>query len=174
MKKQLNKTIVTESLNQTCLITCISNAMANYHHAEIVVQQRLYNFLMAASILLLAAAATLSVQATVPRNIFIITDSILGFIISIIYTILGYRQRKFIDLDMKIIENLENQLTVKQYCVWEPIAQLAAGKEVTFPISGKKVRLSRLELIMRASNILFIAPFFFALVFLVLFGIVII
>lgn len=42
------------------LFPAIADAAAGFRHAEMVVQQRLYNFLMSASSLLLAAAATVS------------------------------------------------------------------------------------------------------------------
>jgi len=149
------------------LLTCIADAGAGYRHAEIIVQQRLYNFLMAASILLLAGAATVGVQATPRTTVFMITVSLLGLFLSMVWTGLGYRERTFVDLHMEIIQDLEARLPL-HLRVWGPIADLRDGRKVVFPVSKREVLLPGRERIVRSSNLLVVTPFVFGVAFVVL------
>jgi hypothetical protein len=64
-----------------------------FRFAELIGQQRLYNFLMSASILLLACAAILS--TTQGSKWFATSLSVFGQILSALWVIVGSRQCKF-------------------------------------------------------------------------------
>ena len=149
------------------LAVCLAEAGAAFRHAEVIVQQRLYNFLMAASILLLAGAAPMVTEPTHRTTLFMITASALGLVLSCAWTGLGYRQRTFVDLLAEIIQDLESRLP-RELRVWEPVANLRAGKNVVFPVSKRKVQLPRHERLLRSSNLLFVTPVVFGLAFFVL------
>jgi len=149
------------------LLACLAEAGAAFRHAEVIVQQRLYNFLMAASILLLAGAAPIVTGPTPRTTLFMITASALGLFLSCAWTGLGFRQRTFVDLLAEIIQDLESRLP-PELRVWKPIANLRAGKNVVFPVSKRKAQLPRHERMLRSSNLLFATPFVFGLAFLVL------
>jgi hypothetical protein len=151
------------------LLTRVADANAGFRHAEVIVQQRLYNFLMAESILLLAAAAILANSVIdLSRALFLFTVSLLGFVLSVAWAILGYRERIFLNLHMEIVESLEQQIEDPRYRVSEPIAHLRDGKKVIFPISKKEVELSGMLRFMHSSHVLIGAPIAFGVVFFVL------
>jgi hypothetical protein len=162
-------TTTAETISLTDLLSCIANASTGFRHAEALVQQRFYNFLMAESILLLAASAILAANNfAIPNKIFLFTVALLGLVLSIAWTILDYRQRFFIDLHMEIIESLEQEIKNPSHRVSEPIANLRDGKKVTFPVSKKEVMLSNLPRFMRSSNLIIGAPIAFGAVYFIL------
>lgn len=154
------------------LFPAVAVAAAGYRHAEIVVQQRLYNFLMAASILLLGAAATVSTGETLQRRLFLCLIAGVGAALSGAWVVLGRRQRKFIDLQAAIIVALESLIPdeLRVLRVFEPIAQLQRGHEVTIQRDGKKMTLclSAREMQARSSNLLIFAPATLTVVFVAL------
>jgi hypothetical protein len=167
MKKNSDEHNHGSELNN--LLTAIADAANWFRHAEIVVQQRFYNFLMAESILLLAAAAVLASDSLISRRVFVGTLASVGIVLSIAWTILGIRQKKFVDLHMDIIENLERQID-SQYKVLRvatPIAELRRGT-TNNPIDGTTITLSRNQLITRSSNLLWVGPIAFGIAFIVL------
>lgn len=150
------------------LVSHIAEAAAWYRHAEIIVQQRLYNFLMAASILVLAAATSLSATPHEAQKAVVLTVSIIGCFLSLAYGQLGRRQLKFIDLHMDIIESLEAKLRNPLYRVITPIARLRAGASTPSPLTRAITVLSPTQMAFRSSHFLYVAPFALAMVFFVI------
>ena len=75
-----------------------------FRYAETIGQQRLYNFFMAASILLLACATILaSEKSPICLSLGL---SVCGFILSLLWTISGYRQVKFHEILEDKIDSL--------------------------------------------------------------------
>lgn len=148
------------------LLQLIDDAAAGFRHAEVIVQQRLYNFFMAESILLLASAAIIAAQVSPGRRVVVIAVSAFGVLLAFAWTVLGRRQSPFVELHMEIIQCLERQFENALWRVSEPIAQLRVGQKVLSPSPGGKVRrLSRLQLAIREGNLLSWAPLGFMLVF---------
>ena len=152
------------------LLQLIAEATANYRSAEAIIQQRLNNFLMAESILLLASAAIVSTSSSTGKQVLVLVVSVLGAGLGLVWTGLGVRQKVFLDLHMEIILWLEG-LDGRLWRVNQPIADLRDGKEVTFPLSHRKVKLSGSERAFRSSNLAALVPFAFALTFTVLLGV---
>ena len=148
------------------LIPLIADASAGFRHAEVVVQQRLYNFLMAESILLLASAATIAVEETSGRRWLILAVSGLGVLIGLAWTVLGHRQRWFIDLHIRIVQQLEERFEHPLWRVSEPITNLRDGAEVI--IKNKPVKLADFPLDV---YLLWLTPAAFSLTFAIVFAI---
>lgn len=146
------------------LLPTIADAAAGFRHAQIVSQQRLSNFLLSASILLLGAAAVVSTDPTVQRQLFLGLLAVVGMALSIAWVILGLRQRTFIELHLAIICSLESQIAdeKKLLRVSEPIALLHKQSEVVQ--SGIRFRLLPWENRVK-SDLLVCAPAALALVF---------
>ncbi len=156
----------------THLLQLIAEATANYRSAEAIIQQRLNNFLMAESILLLASAAIVTTTSTSGRQLLVLVVSGLGAALGFGWTLLGLRQKVFLDLHMEILLRLEARFEDRLWRVNEPIGDLRDGKkEVTFPLSGREVKLSHWELKFRSSNLVALVPLAFFVAFLMLFGV---
>jgi predicted small integral membrane protein len=80
------------------LFAAINEVRVSFRHAETIVQARFYNYLMAVSILILAwaAFATSDPWSNFLRGVV----AMLGLILSVLWSILGSRQRKFLALHM--------------------------------------------------------------------------
>lgn len=147
------------------LVAHIADAAAWYRHAEVIVQQRLYNFLMAASILILAAATSLSASPHSGQRAVVLTVSVVGLLLSIGYSILGVRQIRFVDLHMDICKFLESRLSDPRNQVITETAKLRSGEVTKSPLTGSVRPLSFIEKVTRSSNFLVVAPLGFAVVF---------
>jgi len=152
------------------LVSHIADAAAWFQHAETIVQQRLYNFLMAASILILAAATSLSASPHPAQKWVVLTVSTVGLLLSAAYGVLGIRQVKFIDLHMDIVESLELKLKNPDYRIITQIARLRAGDEARSPLTNTARKLNTFERIFRSSHFLIASPFAFVVVFAVITG----
>lgn len=96
----------------------IAEAGVWYRHAEVIVQQRLNNFLVVATILLATIATVLAATApdkpselaaiilTKYRTNFVVVLSVIGFLLSVAYGILGARQKKFVQLHKEVVMHL--------------------------------------------------------------------
>jgi len=127
---------------------------------------------MAESILLLASAAIVTTTSTSGRQSLVLVVSGLGMVLGVGWTFLGLRQKLFLDLHMEIILWLEGRFDDRLWRVNEPIARLRDGKEeVTFPLSGREVKLSHSELMFRSGNLVALVPLAFSVAFFILFGV---
>lgn len=144
-------------------------AQAGVAHAEIVVQQRLNNFLLAASILLLGASATIVADPTAGRRFLMVSLAFVGIALSISWAFLGLRMIKFIQLNQEILEGIESGFVgdADWLGVNKKIAQLRRGEEVVCPVSRSVLRLGYMEKWIRSSNLLAIAPVAFCVAFVI-------
>ncbi len=138
-----------------------------FQYAERVGQERLYTFLWAASILLLACVTILSSE-TAP-DLLAVFLSILGIILSLLWYILGKRQAKFHSkIDQELRKALANHKEPEQFAIYH-IQQMkdSPGKQ------PRDLRLNLVERILQTRRFLWIVPVLFALAFVVtlIFGI---
>lgn len=145
------------------VVQVISNATQGFRHAEAIVQSRLNNFLICASILAVSWATVFTSAHTPERRMILVVLAALGAILSISWAILGWRQSKFLQLHMDIICKLEERLNDEMLRVTQPIAHLQDGQGVS-----RGVSLSWIERKLRSRNLSWLAPAAFGLVFLLL------
>ena len=166
-------------LDPTSSLTFIAEASAWYRHAEVVVQQRLNNFLVVATILLAAIGAVLA--ATPPaspteaasivlvkhRANFVLGLSFIGTLLGIAYMVLGARQQRFVQLHKDMVMHLGKAIESHELQFLREFTQLQDGMEVRFPHSGERVKLHALQQF-GTSSLLVLAPGAFTLLFLCL------
>ena len=124
-----------------------------YMHAEIVVQQRLYNYFVAATILLAAIATVLAASSAgtgeaanllaAQRKAFVIALAILGTLLSVAYTLLGARQRKFVRLHKDVAMHLARSIGSHPRQYLREFTQLQSEFSTTLPFSNQLVSLSK-------------------------------
>lgn len=162
-----NKTQVSDEALQVA----IDRATDGYRHSENVVQARLSNYLVAASVLLGSGMAfsshdnwSMSLSAIV---------ALLGFLLSTLWAFLGTRQRKFLFLQMDVIVHLENQLSDQLKRVGArtntPTACLQNGLAVKLSSQDQVIKLNWVEREMKSRNLLVWAPALFGAAFVALF-----
>lgn len=159
-----------EEQQLSLLRNTINEATNAYRHAETIVQARLYNYLVSATILL-AAWPGFNTSDTWSA-IFHLVISFLGFLLSLLWSILGFRQCKFLDVHMDIIVDLENQLPEDYQNMGMkttvPINNLQKGLLVNLRNSDKNIKLNKFEKMFSSRNFLFIVPIGFKVTFLFL------
>src|SRR4051794_10044011 len=154
------KTIVAKPVDVeiTEMLHAIAIATEGFRHMEEIGQHRLHNFLVGDTILLLGWATLFEIgnrpevangpeiPHSLARGIVLVIFAALSALLSFLWTILGLRERKFLDLQMGIVVNLETLLLGRSGLdalkITGPICKLQKGEEVNIPISGKKVTLS--------------------------------
>ena len=146
------------------VIHLIDMATQGFRHAEIIVQSRLNNFLLAASILCLSWATMYA--GGIRQHLILALLPSLGAILSIFWYFLGSRQPKFLQLHMNIVSTLERKLE-KEFRVTQPIKDLQDGKAVK--ALDVIFKLNKLELATRSRNLLCWVPGVFLSVFMFLF-----
>jgi hypothetical protein len=139
-------------------------ATQGYHHAQSVIQSRLYNYLVAASILVRAWATLFNAAEGRARSVVLIVVAALGVALSLLWSLLGMRQAKFVALHLDICCSLENELPVACWSVAQPIADLRKGRKVTLRTKDEKdqerkeLRLNWLEQQSASVRLTIIAP----------------
>lgn len=133
-----------------------------FRYAEEIGQHRLYNFLMSASILLLACATILTSQAA-PWNLAKVL-SVFGIILSFLWVIIGRRQHKFhVMLECEITKLLDGHPYKDKFTIYH-VQNLKKP-----PLPNTSNKLSFLERKLATRNFLWIVPGVFLLVFLLTF-----
>jgi len=140
-------------------------SLGNYRHSEIVVQNRLYNFLVADSILILSWATLFSQTQSTSGVTALTALSVLSLMFSIGYTFFGIRQKKFVDMHLAITDYYE-QLTPESIRTIGLGSALIDGQTITVIIDGQKdtYRLRFLEKLARSVHFLVWMPGAFAVV----------
>ncbi len=163
------------------IMHAIEIATDGFRHNEVIVQSRLQNFLVADTILLSAWATLFSENNIKERAIVLFVLAALSTVLSIAWAILGMRQRKFLNVQMHIICNLEKNLP-KILQVNRDVKDLQDGKEIAvtrckkiqsgcrerFVYEEKKVKLTAPEFHLKSRNLLVGAPIAFAVASLLL------
>lgn len=146
-------------------------------HAEAITQQRLNNFLFCVSILFLVWATIFVNQTTelaFERRVALVLFSLLSFILSVAYTLLGYRGDRFITMHYDISLQLESKLLDDTPPTVEPIVSLQSGEEYICQselFSGNSIRIpgaARMEPV--STHLLIMVPASFALTAIILFA----
>jgi hypothetical protein len=156
-------------------------ATEGYRYMEEIGQHRLHNFLVGDTILLLGWATLFEIGNRpdgghrAERGIVLVILATLSALLSFLWTILGLRERKFLELQMHLVCNLEKILvgrsgdaTLKGTSL---IKRLQEGKPVHLPNSDKTLKLSWAQCRMKSRNLAVYAPFAFGVASLLLIGI---
>jgi hypothetical protein len=162
----------------TEMLHSLDIATEGFRHMEEIGQHRLHNFLVGDTILLVGWATLFEIgnrpgaEHGPERAIVLVIFAVLSALLSFLWTILGRRERKFLDLQMGIVCDLETMLwdrsKLNALKITDPIRNLQNGEEVSIPCSGKKVELSRTQRIMKSRNLAVWAPFAFGIASLLL------
>jgi hypothetical protein len=134
---------VESTNNASIKLSKLDIAIKLFEHAQQVTQARLYNFLMAESLLILSWT-TLFVGAGQRRDaLFVcIAISILGGMLSFFWTILGFRHKKFLLAHSEIIDQIENSIP-DHLRIFPLLAELNKGAKIT--IGSVQLQLSSNE-----------------------------
>ena len=146
------------------LIYDLKEARDGYRHGEIIVQSRLYNYLVAVSILFLAWAALFTARNVDNRALVLAVLAILGGLLSILWAVLGLREGCFLQLHMNQIRALENRLPNAAPRLTSQIADLQGGKAVTLS-DGRRLRLGWATRQLKSRRLLVFCPAMFGLAF---------
>jgi hypothetical protein len=149
-------------LSNAEIIQLIDMSARGFEHAEVIVQTRLNNFLLAASILCLSWVTMFA--SNIHQLLVLVCLPILGAVLSIFWFILGMRQQKFLQLNMDLTCKLENHLD-KEYRISQSISQLQNGNTVKKGL--KRYQLNMFEKWFRSRNLISWIPAAFFLVFIV-------
>ena len=152
------------------LLRAAATAHGDYCHAETIIQSRLYNYLIAVSVLFLSWAAVFA--SRVPgRAPILVVLAMLSLLLSVGWTVLGLRARKFLELHRDIMLSLEEKLPT-ELRVWYRVAEFQ--KNGNFQLLSQVLRekgpdkVTYAESKVTARWIPVAAPFAFALASLVL------
>lgn len=151
--------------NEKKISTAYQAANQHWTHAEQVRWSILYNFLMASSILLLAWSTIYTNKCslgTLTLHLF----SAVGFLISIMWLMIGSRVNKFIKRYGALGEKLEDGLDLKEYGPFH-CGQLIRSEEKTSK-SLRNIFINPGSFI-SSSFIVFFVPLIFAVLYIVLF-----
>jgi hypothetical protein len=107
----------------------VSLASAFVRHAETIAQTRFNNFLVADSLLLLAWATLFSGERPSGTRLALFTLAGLSAVLSFFWIILGTRQRKFLELHLAHLVNLERSLP-RSFWIGHPMEDLRDGEKV--------------------------------------------
>lgn len=131
-----------------------------FQFAETIGQSRLYNFLMAASILFLACAALMASEA--PYTHYLATAlTILGMFISAMWSVLGTRQAKFHEkIDSELRNALQKLDERHQFAIYHIQQMKDAWKD-----QPKDMKLNRFERSLSNRRFLFFVPISFGVAF---------
>jgi len=130
-----------------------------FQFAEEIGQQRLYNFLWSASILLLACATILSSDKA-PR---VLADFLsgLGILMSLLWYVLGRRQAKFHGkIDHELRQLLSAHATPEQFAIYH-IQHMKDSPET----QPQDVRLTSIEISLSNRRFLWFIPLLFTVAF---------
>jgi hypothetical protein len=155
------------------MIHALDIATEGFRHMEEIGQHRLHNFLLGDTILLLGWATLFEIgnrpeaEHRYERAIVLVVLATLSVLLSFLWTILGLRECKFLDLQMAIVCNLEKVLeerfgdaTLK---ITYLVSELQNGNIVHLPGSGKNLKLSRTQIKLKSRNLAVCAPFAFGI-----------
>lgn len=149
------------------LLAAIEQATAGYRHAETIVQARLYNFLVAATILLASWSGFAASDSWCAFFRFLVAA--LGLFLSVVWAILGSREQKFLTLNMDGIVSLEDKLSDGAKAVGAmttvPIAKLQRGQVVQLCMEDRTIKLNSAEWRLSSRRLLVLAPIAFAVAF---------
>ena len=93
----------------------LQRVMASIHHAESVVQTRLYNFLVANSILLLSWVTIFTTPDRPLRSVLLVGASAVSFLFSLLFLAAGERQRRRIQFWNSEAEQTEARLDIPEW-----------------------------------------------------------
>jgi hypothetical protein len=149
----------------------VSSAHSADQHAETIVQSRLSNFLLAISVLFLAWTSAFSAADELWRGPVLTVLSLLMTCLSVLWTIMGGRQRKFISLHYDVMFSLEEKLPLDDLKIGTTVADLGSGARIAYASKALAhaknrspyVHLTMLERLINPANALTIVPAVFSL-----------
>ena len=158
----------------TILLKAIDWANDSYRSAESLIQSRLYNYLIAASILFLSWTSVYASTYSKTKVTVIITLSALGLILSILWWLLSMRQRVYFTVTMDKILYLESLLENNDFRVATSLSELMNREPV--PLHDRKgiAKLGFWETRLTSRSIVIVTPAVFGFAFLVLLAVSII
>jgi disulfide bond formation protein DsbB len=157
--------------NETPLPTTIADQINAFdkwfQYAENIGQQRLYNFLMAASITFVGCA-TLLASTNIAGHLVAVLLAVLGMFMSVMWYILGRRQAKFHTMIEVNLSRLFNSLGDCKNCEEFPIYHVMSMKDKTKPQQeDSRLSLNPLEHWLSNRRFLSAVPVLFGLAFFV-------
>jgi hypothetical protein len=143
-------------------------AIGSYRHAESLMQSRIYNYLVAASILFLAWATVYASPQGRMRILVLITLASFGTVFSIFWYLLALRQRHFFTVTMDTIIYLESFLEVDEFRTLTAVSRLQKDNPVKLLTEDKTVKLGFLESRLSSRSLGIFSPAIFGIAFLIL------
>ena len=156
---------VTPTRPRRELLSLLDVAIREYQHAEVVVQARLYNFLVADSMLLLSWAAVYASTTNAYKRWVLFALALLSMVLGLCWSVMGTRHRKFLSLHTQIVDDTE-RLLPPTWRLHDKITRLQNGEMVI--AGGRRYRLTLPETLARSRHLGVVAPLAMALVSLVL------
>jgi len=151
----------------TATIAHLAEASAWYRHAESIVQQRLNNYLVLATLLyagMITLAAVDKSHVDEFRWPAILLLAIFGLALSLLYAALGARWGKFILMHRHAIADIEAQMPRSEPRIVASLVKLQNGEQVG-QATEPHLQLIRLERMMRSTSLLWIVPSTMSLLF---------
>jgi hypothetical protein len=131
-----------------------------FRHAEMVVQSRLNNFLVADSILFLSWATLFVGQDRAGRTAVLLMLSGLSAVLSLLWTLLGSRERRFLQLHHHLVADLEDRLPNRYRNYWF-VRTLRTRRSIELDPGGR-IELGLSGAYVSSGVLLVIAPIAFA------------
>jgi hypothetical protein len=168
-EKQSAKSHIKTELS--ILPNAIDWANDSYRSAESLIQSRLYNYLVAASILFLSWATVYASKESCTRIAVLITLSAIGMVLSILWWLLSMRQRVFLTVTMDIILYLESLLDNNDFRIATSLSKLRSGEPVELRSKKGSAKLGFWETKVSSRSLVIYSPALFGFAFLILLGI---
>jgi hypothetical protein len=181
--KTKSRLIKVQALKQDKLLGQIKDFDEWFRYAEEIGEHRLYNYLMASSIILVAYATLLaSNKENIGAHWLAIFLALFGILTSIMWLILGRRQKKFHDMFDNYIDRLcdeydqKEKLAIYQVRKMKRVKIKQILKQIWFNLfhltkekrmveNQQEIKLSCLELLLSDRQLYWIIPLLFVFIF---------